>query len=155
MTHMLQTSAPAATIDRYSVFYDPTALAVSLKASASYIEHCAEKHNVPLAERRLRESVKRCESIASDMERLKDSNPALIRYRNALGDLDTVQIEAFARIVIDYQARIGSGFVPVSTNHYLADLTAMIFAVAAIDTPVCMGGVGTGFGPRIRYSEVA
>lgn len=44
--------------------------------------------------------------------------------------------------------------MPVSTNHYLADLTAIIFALAAIEDPACLLGVGTGFAPRDRRRDV-
>lgn len=37
--------APAATTDLYQSYSNPKALAASLKDSAIYLEHCAEKHN--------------------------------------------------------------------------------------------------------------
>lgn len=145
-----------ATTDLYRAYGNPQVLADLLKGSAGYLQLCADKHNATGPKLRFyTDAVRRCERISGEMERLKDNNLALIRYRNALYDLDAPQIEAFARIIIDYQARIGSEFVPVSTNHYLADLTAIIFALAAIENPACLIGVGTGFAPRHRQREAA
>ncbi|MES0167829.1 hypothetical protein NKJ87_17845 [Mesorhizobium sp. M0027] len=146
----------AATPDLYRRFDGPNALAKSLERTVSYLEHCAEKHNViGEAARSYALAKQRCERIANDLRSLKGSNPALVRYRNAFYNLDAVQIEAFSRIIIDYQARIGDGFVPVSTNHYLADLTAIAFTLEAIQDPACLIGVGAGFGPRFRMREAA
>ncbi|MFC3322635.1 hypothetical protein [Mesorhizobium cantuariense] len=122
--------------------------------TASYLEHCAEKHNaIGEAARSYGRARQRCERIANDLRSLKESNPALVRYRNVFYNLDAAQIEAFARIIIDYQARIGDGFVPVSTNHYLADLTAIAFTLEAIEDPTCLVGVGAGFGPRFKSGK--
>jgi len=135
---------------------DRSALADSLDASAGYLEACAEKHGATGAAARYYEKAKRtCESIAADLRNLKENSPALSRYRNALYELDDVQLEAFARIKIDYQARIGGDFAPVTTNHFLAELTAMAFALGAIVEPACLNGVGTGFAPRFKKAEAA
>jgi len=147
-----KTQAPAEITALYRQFGDPKALAESMEWSASYLENCASKHGPsPYYSR----SIETCRRISRDLHSLKERNPALVRYRNVLYSLDEAQIDAFAGIIIDYQARIGGEFVPVSTNQYLADLTAMAFALAAIDEPTCMGGVGMGLGPRYKWRVAA
>lgn len=140
------TQTSDATNALFSEYWDPKKLAFSLRMTVSYLRSCAGKHESMAT--RSRANAKRCNRIANDLEQIGDHNPELVRYRNALCELDLKQLKAFQLILIDYQARIGSEFVPTSTNHYLGDLTAMIFALEAMDEPLCLAGVGGGFAPR-------
>ena len=127
------------------------ALAASLSFSASYLDHCVEKHNVPGSEARIYATGRQtCERLAREIAELSETTPGFARYRNALYGLDAAQLEAFHCIKIDYQARIGSYFKPATARHYLADLTTLVFALGALDAPECLAGVGTGFAPRHR-----
>jgi hypothetical protein len=124
-------------------------LAASLEATAGYLESCAERHSVTgVQAARYQRAVASCQRIASDMRNLKDDNPALIHFRSIVSALNQKQLRAFARIKIDYQARIGSEFMPTTTNRFLSELSALAFALEAIHEPACVIGVGVGFGPR-------
>lgn len=153
----ITTAADTATPgDYYKALTDRAALATSLEATVSYLENCIAKHgDAGMAAAHFSRASRNCQRLADELKKLKDDNAALIRYRNILFELDEAQLEAFARIKIDYQAHISSDFQPVTTNHFLAELQAIAFAVAAINKPVCMGGVGAGFGPRLKLSEAA
>ncbi|MGX8007814.1 hypothetical protein ACVDG8_001790 [Mesorhizobium sp. ORM8.1] len=143
-------------VDLHRIFDDASHLADSLEKTVSYLEHSAEKHNA-IAEtaRGYARATQRSERIASDLRSLDENNPALMRYRSVYNNLDAAQIEAFSRIIVDYQARIGEGFVPVSTNDYLADLTSIAFTLEAIQDPACLVGVGGGLVPRFKRGKEA
>ncbi|MBU2534496.1 MAG: hypothetical protein KKB37_17285 [Alphaproteobacteria bacterium] len=151
-SHDNTTQTADATNALFSEYWDPKKLAFSLRMTISYLRSCAGKHES--METRSRANAKRCNRIAKDLEQISDHNAALVRYRDALCELDLKQLKAFQLILIDYQARIGSEFVPTSTSHYLADLTAMIFALEAMDEPLCLAGVGGGFAPRFSMRPI-
>lgn len=149
------TGARAAIADLYNKLGDPVGLSKSLEASASYLESCAEKHTAPTDLRYYANGVRACERIAGELRVMKSNNVALRRYRNVVLSLDEAQIAAFAKVAIDYQARLGSQFIPTSAIRYLADLTAIAFALEALEGPTCLIGVGGGLVPRHRMQEVA
>ncbi|WP_296085423.1 hypothetical protein [uncultured Agrobacterium sp.] len=129
------------------------ALAGSLNFTASYLDSCVEKHKISGSEARIYVTGRQtCERLASEIAELSETAPGFVRYRNALYGLDEAQLEAFRRIKIDYQARIGGYFKPTTATRFFADLTMLIFALEAIDSPDCMLGVGTGFAPRFKKS---
>lgn len=148
--------APAATPTPFVGLDTAKALAASLDFSASYLDSCVEKHKISGLEARIYATGRKtCERLAREIAELSETAPGFTRYRNALYGLDEAQLEAFHRIKIDYQARIGSYFKPATATHYFADLTMLIFALEAIDSPECLLGVGNGFSPRHKKSGEA
>ncbi len=146
------TTATATAANDFGAIED---LAASLEATAGYLESCAERHSVTgVRAEHYRSAVASCQRIASDMRNLTEDNPALIRFRSMVSALYEKQLRAFARIKIDYQARIGSNFRPATTDCFLSELSALAFALEAIHEPACVIGVGIGFGPRCNPSSL-
>jgi hypothetical protein len=87
--------------------------------------------------------------------------------RTAKAGLATAVAEIQARIAVaERRAMIAKGeaITPgryplpvdqIALRNYNERLTAITFALTALDTPASLDGVGSGFGPRLKRSEVA